>query len=145
MRTLVVLCLAILASGCVSLADRPAEVSARKELRSDGGHVIGYEEILRYGDSSHDGTDGGSARLETAKRLTLFVPLVNERGQIIGYEESARGGGTTFRDLEGRKFGGRYRDLRSGKTLTIVVYAAARGRVKVDEVVALVDLKRLDL
>jgi hypothetical protein len=104
--TMTLLALAFAASGCSVLESKSV---AREDLKNAQGHVIGYKDVMR------DARTG-----EELAQLALFVPRVNTRGEVVGYEERVRGG-SVMRDLNGKKVGGRWNDLRSGKGLVIVV------------------------
>jgi hypothetical protein len=112
-RTTIVLALAFAASGCSVLESKSV---AREDLKNAQGHVIGYKDVMR------DARTG-----EELAQLALFVPRVNSRGDVIGYEERMRGGVAVLRDVNGKRIGGRYLDVRSrgtnpqGGGLTIVV------------------------
>lgn len=110
MKTLIstaaVLTLGLAAGGCAVLDTKSM---AHEELRNAQGHVIGYKDTVR------DQQTG-----EELAQIALFVPRFDDRGRIIGYEERVRGG-TVLHDLNGKKIGGRWFDVRSGKGLTIVV------------------------
>ena len=87
-------------------------------LRNEAGHVIGQKELL---------CDCKSG--ERISRLALFEPRFDERGVLVGYEEKIRGG-VQLRDLNGRRIGTRFADVRSrgnnphSKGLTIIVHGA---------------------
>lgn len=98
-----------LASGCSSVEWK--EMSTQV-LRNEQGHVVGQKELLC------DCRTG-----ERIARLALFEPRFDERGVLVGYEEKVRGG-TVLRDLNGRRIGTRFVDIRSGKGLTIIVRSA---------------------
>lgn len=110
MKTLIstaaVLALGLAAGGCSVLDTKSM---AREELRNAQGHVVGYKDTVR------DQQTG-----EELAQIALFVPRFDDRGRIVGYEERVRGG-TVLHDLNGKKIGGRWFDVRSGKGLTIVV------------------------
>ena len=110
MKTLIstaaVLTLGLAASGCAVLDTKSM---AHEELRNAQGHVVGYKDTVR------DQQTG-----EELAQIALFVPRFDDRGRIVGYEERVRGG-TVLHDLNGKKIGGRWFDVRSGKGLTIVV------------------------
>ena len=102
-------CFAI--GGCSTMSD--FGTSTRKEsLRNDQGHVIGYKDMLR-----NDKTG------EMLAQVMLYTPMRGDNGEIVGYEEQARGG-AVIRDLNGRSIGTRFTDLRSRKSLTIVMRPA---------------------
>ena len=110
MKTLIsavaVIALGLAAGGCSVLETKSM---AHEDLRNAQGHVVGYKDTVR------DQQTG-----EEMSQIALFVPRFNERGKVIGYEERVRGG-SIVRDLNGKKIGGRWNDLRSGKGLVIVV------------------------
>lgn len=97
-RTAIILALGLAAGGCSVIDTKPV---AREDLKNAQGHVVGYKEIMR------DSRTG-----EELAQIALFVPRVGERGEIIGYEERVRGG-AVLRDLNGKRIGGRWADLRS--------------------------------
>jgi hypothetical protein len=98
-------CFAI--GGCTTMSD--LSTSVRKEsLRNDQGHVIGYKDMLR---NERTG--------EILAQVSLYTPMLGENGEIVGYEERTRGGAVIL-DLNGRRIGNRFSDLRSRKSLTIV-------------------------
>lgn len=102
-------CFAI--GGCTTMSD--FGTSTRKEsLRNDQGHVIGYKDILRNEQTG-----------ELLAQVMLYTPVRGDNGEIVGYEEQARGG-AVIRDLNGRGIGTRFTDLRSRKSLTIVMRPA---------------------
>ena len=102
-------CFAI--GGCSTMSD--FGTSTRKEsLRNDQGHVIGYKDMLR-----NDKTG------ELLVQVMLYTPVRGDNGEIVGYEEQARDG-AVIRDLNGRSIGTRFTDLRSRKSLTIVMRPA---------------------
>ena len=109
-------CFAI--GGCSTMSD--FGTSLRKEsLRNDQGHVIGYKDMMR---NERTG--------EVLAQVSLYTPVLGENGEIVGYEEQARDG-TIIRDLNGRSIGGRFSDLRSRKSLTIVFRPADARQVAV--------------
>ena len=99
--TMILLALAFAASGCSVLESKSV---AREDLKNSQGHVIGYKDVMR------DARTG-----EELAQLALFVPRVNTRGEVVGYEERVRGG-SVLRDLNGKKIGGRFVDVRSRGT-----------------------------
>ena len=102
-------CFAI--GGCTTMSD--FGTSTRKEsLRNDQGHVIGYKDMLR-----NDKTG------ELLAQVMLYTPVRGDNGEIVGYEEQTRGG-AVIRDLLGRSIGTKFTDLRSRKSLTIVMRPA---------------------
>ena len=70
-------------------------------LKNDAGHVIGHKERLR------DTKTG-----EEFEQIVEYIPRRNDKGEIVGYEEPVREG-TMLRDVNGRRVGVRYSDLRS--------------------------------
>jgi hypothetical protein len=105
-RTALILALGLAAGGCSMLDTKPV---GREDLRNAQGHVIGYKDMMR------DARTG-----EELAQITLFVPRVGERGEVVGYEERVRGG-SVLHDLNGKRIGGSWHDVRSGKGLVIVV------------------------
>ena len=97
-RITLVLALSLIATGCSVMDTKPV---AREELQNAQGHVIGYKDLMR------DERSG-----EELAQLTLFLPRLGERGEIVGYEERVRGG-TVLRDLNGKRIGARWLDVRS--------------------------------
>ena len=110
-----ILALAALASGCSSVEWKQLSL---QPLRNEQGHVIGQKEMLC------DCRIGG----ERIARLALFEPRFDERGVLVGYEEKIRGG-TVLRDLNGRRIGTRFADMRTrannpnSKGVTIIVHS----------------------
>ena len=102
-------CFAI--GGCTTMSD--FGTSTRKEsLRNDQGHVVGYKDMLR-----NDKTG------EMLAQVMLYTPMRGDNGEIVSYEEQTRGG-AVIRDLNGRSIGTKFTDLRSRKSLTIVMRPA---------------------
>lgn len=126
----IILGLAALASGCSSVEWRQMSL---QPLRNEAGHVIGQKELLC------DCKNG-----ERIARLALFEPRFDERGVLVGYEEKVRGG-TVLRDLNGRRIGTRYADVRSratnpnNKGLTIIVHSAPAAATRATASVTTVD------
>jgi len=106
-RTALIFAVSLAAGGCSVIDTKPV---AREDLKNAQGHVIGYKDLMS------DSRTG-----EELAQLTLFVPRVNERGEVVGYEERVRGG-AVLHDLNGKRIGGRWLDVRSGKGLVIVVH-----------------------
>src|SRR6476659_8981159 len=98
-RTALVVALGLMAGGCTTLE---TQTVAREDLKNAQGHVVGFKELMR------DANTG-----EELAQIALFVPRLGERGEIIGYEERVRGG-SILRDLNGKRIGGGWHDLRSG-------------------------------
>ena len=101
-----VIALGLAAGGCSVLETKSM---AHEDLKNAQGHVVGYKETMRDRETGEEMT-----------QIALFVPRFSDRGRLIGYEERVRGG-SVMRDLNGKKIGGRWNDLRSGKGLVIVV------------------------
>ena len=93
----------LLAGACSSLQEY-RYVGERQMLKNDQGHIIGQKETLR------DPTTG-----EQFEQVTYFTPRRDENGGIVGYEEPLPPG-YVVRDLQGRRVGVRYTDLRSRGT-----------------------------
>jgi hypothetical protein len=77
---------------------------AKEPLRNAQGHVIGYKETLC------DCSKG-----EELARVVLYVPRLSERGTVVAYEERVKGGAVLL-DLNGKRIGNRWVDLRSRGT-----------------------------
>jgi hypothetical protein len=73
-------------------------------IKNEEGHVVGQKELLR------DATTG-----EQYENIVYFTPRKDASGKIIGYEEP-QAPGVVLRDLNGRRVGVRYNDLRSKGT-----------------------------
>lgn len=133
-----VLALALLASGCSSVEWKQMSL---QPLRNEQGHVVGQKEML---------CDCKSG--ERIARLALFEPRFDEQGVLVGYEEKVAGGATVLRDMNGRRIGTRYADVRTrannprSKGLTIIVHgapAATAASVSIKTVDELVNLAGL--
>ena len=124
----VIVALGLAAGGCSMLETQSV---AREDLKNAQGHVVGYKDIVR------DSRTG-----EELAQIALFVPRIGERGEIVGYEERVRGG-AVLRDLNGRRIGGSWHDLRSGKGLVIVVRGKQSDRVAMAEAPSIDDLIHL--
>jgi hypothetical protein len=101
-RTTLILALSLIAAGGCSVIE--TKTVAREDLKNAQGHVIGYKDLMR------DSRTG-----EELAQLTLFVPRLSEAGEIVGYEERVRGG-TVLHDLNGKRIGARWLDVRSRGT-----------------------------
>ncbi len=106
LTTAAILALGFAAGGCSVLDTKPM---AKETLTNAQGHVVGYKETVRDEQTGEEMT-----------QIALFVPRYSERGRLIGYEERVRGG-SILRDLNGKKVGGSWHDVRSGKGLVILV------------------------
>ena len=93
-----------LIGGCSTLSE--FGTVRRDAVRNEQGHVVGYKQVLQ-----------NQATGEVVAQVALFTPMLGHRGEVVGYEESTSGG-AIIRDLEGRKIGGRFTDLRSRGTNT---------------------------
>lgn len=119
-RTITILALGMMAGGCSVLDYKSV---AKEDLKNIQGHVIGLKETL------HDYRSG-----EDMAKIALFVPRI-ERGEIVGYEERMPGGTVLLRDLNGKRIGNRFVDLRSramnpqSKGLTIVFHSKPSERI----------------
>jgi len=133
-RTILVLALGLAAGACTVIETKPV---AREDLRNAQGHVIGYKELMR------DERTG-----EELAQIALFVPRLGERGEIVGYEELVRGG-TVLHDLNGKRIGGRWLDVRSrgtnpqNKGLLIVVRGKESERAAVAQAPSIEELIQL--
>jgi hypothetical protein len=137
-KTALILALGLAAGGCsVMEQSKSSAAVGREDLKNAQGHVVGYKDVIRDGDTGEEIT-----------QISLFVPRV-ETGGIIGYEERVRGG-TVLRDLNGRRIGGRFVDSRSrgtnpqSKGLLIVVRGKQPERLaQAPDIDELVHLARL--
>jgi hypothetical protein len=133
-RTAIILALGLAAGGCSIIETKSV---AREDLKNAQGHVVGYKDVMR------DNRTG-----EELAQIALFVPRVGERGEILGYEERVRGG-SVLRDLNGKRIGGRWNDLRGRSTnpqskgLLIVVHGKQADRLTMAEAPSLDDLIHL--
>jgi len=110
-KRVLILAACVALGGCTTMSDFGA--SMRKEsLRNDQGHVIGYKDMLRNEQTG-----------EVLAQVMLYTPVRGDNGEIVAYEEQSRGG-AVIRDLDGRAIGTKFTDLRSRKSLTIVMRAA---------------------
>ena len=75
-----------------------------ENLKNADGHVVGYVERLC------DCSKG-----EELDRVVLFTPRLSVSGKVVAYEERIKGG-VVLRDLNGKRIGSRYVDLRSRGT-----------------------------
>ena len=123
-------------SGCSTFDIGEFRSAGAQPLRNTAGHVIGHKETLRRNG-------------EKVVRIALYVPRVAE-GKVVGYEERVPGG-AILRNLQGRKVGGRFVDLRSqgsnpgNRGLTIIVHSTpAPGRLAAPDIDELRVLARLD-
>ncbi len=94
----VLLALTLAAGGCSMLEYQKLGMDT---LKNSEGHVIGYKERLcdcRAG--------------EELDRVVLYTPRFGESGSVVAYEERVKGG-AVLRDLNGKRIGSRYVDLRS--------------------------------
>ncbi|HEY3077908.1 MAG TPA: hypothetical protein VGJ74_22260 [Burkholderiales bacterium] len=133
-RTALILALGLAAGGCSMIETKSV---AREDLKNAQGHVVGYKDMMR------DSRTG-----EELAQIALFVPRIGERGEIVGYEERVRGG-SVLRDLNGKRIGGRWTDLRGrgtnpqSKGLLIVVHGKQAERVTMAEAPSIDDLIHL--
>ena len=93
-----ILALALAAGGCAVMDFKPL---GKETLKNADGHVIGYVERL---------CDCGKG--EELDRVVLYTPRLGERGKVVAYEERIKGG-AILRDVNGKRIGTRYVDLRS--------------------------------
>jgi len=135
-----IVALALAAAGCSAVEFKP--LSSKEALRNAQGHVIGHKEVLC-----------DCATGEELARIALYVPRLDERGKVLGYEERIQGGAVLL-DLNGKRIGNRWIDLRSRSTnpnskgITIVflpresdrVASAAAPAPSIDELIHLARL-----
>src|SRR3954468_17925465 len=113
----------VLAAGCTSTA--PVEYkyvgSGRQPIKNVEGHVVGQKEMLRDPETG-----------EQYEHVTYFTPRMDAKGIVVAYEEPLPPG-VVVRDLQGRRVGVRYSDLRSRGTnprndgITVIVNPAKPG------------------
>ena len=135
-NTVLIATLGLAAGGCSVMETTPV---THEELRNAQGHVVGTKEIVR------DARTG-----EELAQIALFIPRLNRQGEVIGYEERVRGG-TVLRDLNGKRIGSRWVDVRGrgtnpqSKGLLIVVYGRndAPSIAPAPEIDELIQLARL--
>jgi hypothetical protein len=101
-RTSSILGLALLASACSTVEYR--YVGGRETIKNEQGHVVGQKEMLRDPETG-----------QQFEQITYYTPRRDEKGAIVGYEEPLPPG-YVVRDLQGRRIGVRYTDLRSRGT-----------------------------
>jgi len=100
-----ILALGLLAAACSTAPVEYKYVGPGRELlKNADGHVVGQKEMLR------DATTG-----EMYENIVYFTPRKDDSGKIVGYEEPMAPG-VVLRDLNGRRVGVRYSDLRSRGT-----------------------------
>jgi hypothetical protein len=99
-----IIALGLLASACAAPVEYKYAGAGRELIKNDQGHIVGTKELLR------DATTG-----EQYENIVYFTPRRDASGKIIGYEEPLAPG-VVLRDLEGRRVGVRYGDLRSRGT-----------------------------
>jgi hypothetical protein len=132
--TTILLALGLATSGC-SLLDYKSV--SREDLTNTQGHVIGQKETL------FDHRSG-----EQVAKIALFVPRI-ERGEVVGYEERVAGGTVLLRDLNGKRIGNRWNDLRSrsmnagNKGITIVFHSRPSERTTMAAAPSIDDLMHL--
>ena len=96
--------LIFLATACATPVEYRYARGGPELIKNEDGHVVGQKEMLR------DATTG-----EMYENIVYFTPRKDENGKIIGYEEPLAPG-VVLRDLNGRRVGVRYSDLRSKGT-----------------------------
>ena len=93
----------------------------QEPLKNAQGHVIGHREKLILSGEELD-------------RVVLYTPRLGERGNVVAYEERVKSG-VVLRDLNGKRIGNRFVDLRSRGTnarnsgLTVVFLPAEGERL----------------
>ena len=132
--TTMILALGLVASGC-SVMDYKSV--SREDLKNTQGHVIGQKETL------HDFRTG-----EDVAKIALFVPRV-DRGEVVGYEERVGGGLVVLRNLDGKRIGNRFADLRGrslnpqSRGITVVFYSKPSERTTMAAAPSIDDLMHL--
>ncbi len=100
-----ILVLGLLAAACSTAPVEYKYVGPGRELiKNADGHVVGQKEMLRDADTG-----------EQFEHVTYFTPRKDASGKVIGYEEPLPPG-VVVRDLQGKRIGVRYSDLRSRGT-----------------------------
>lgn len=94
----------LLLSACAAPVEYRYARGGPELIKNEDGHVIGQKEMLR------DAASG-----EQYENIIYFTPRRDESGKIVGYEEPMAPG-VVLRDLNGRRVGVRYNDLRSRGT-----------------------------
>ena len=95
----ILLALSLGAGGCSIMDYKP--LGSSEVIKNAQGHVIGYRERVCDCD-----------RGEELDRVVLFTPKLGERGKVVAYEERVKGG-AVLRDVNGKRIGNRFTDLRS--------------------------------
>lgn len=132
MKMIGLLAVTLVASGCSMLEFKPL---GKETLKNAQGHTIGYRERLC------DCKAG-----EELDRISLFTPRYSERGTVVAYEEKIKGGVVLW-DLNGKRVGSRYVDLRSrgsnarNSGLTIVFVPREAERLAAQEQIAQVTIE----
>lgn len=133
-RILIALALGLVAGGCSTLDYKTV---AREDLKNVQRHVIGYKEMVR------DARTG-----EEVTQISLFVPRLDSRDTIVGYEERVRDG-AILHDLDGKRVGTRWTDVRSrannpqSKGLLIIVRGKQTERAPVAKAPSIDELMSL--
>jgi len=78
--------------------------SGRELIKNADGHVVGQKEMLRNAETG-----------DQYEHVTYFTPRRDAAGKVVGYEEP-QPPGVVVRDLQGKRIGVRYSDLRSRGT-----------------------------
>jgi hypothetical protein len=137
MKPALILALGLAAGGCSITEYKSTAAVGREDLKNMQGHVVGYKDVVRNGETG-----------EEIAQIALFVPRVGERGEIVGYEERVRGG-SVLRDVNGKRIGGRWLDVRSrasnpqSRGLTIVVHGKNSERITTAQAPNIDDLMHL--
>jgi hypothetical protein len=132
-QAITLLVISAAASGCSLLEFKPL---GKETLKNSQGHVIGYRERLC-----------DCAAGEELDRVILFTPKYSESGSLVAYEERIKGGVVLW-DLNGKRIGSRYVDLRSRGTnarnsgLTIVFRSNAEAERLAVAQVTIEDIKQ---
>lgn len=98
-----------------------------QQMKNSDGHVVGYKQMMRNKQTG-----------EVLAQVRLFTPIRNDNGELIGYEEHSNEG-AIIRDLDGRRIGVRFNDLRSRSTnmrskgVTLIFGSLDSRRVVTDE------------
>ena len=113
MRSIVV---ALAVSFLTACAGTPPREHATTPIRDAEGHVVGHKEMK----------DGREV-------ITQYTPRFDKSGALVAFEEPTRDG-VVIRNLDGKRIGVRYNDLRSrgsnpgSEGVSIVMPSASQGK-----------------
>ena len=99
-----ILAVGLLAAACRTPVEYKYVGPGRELIKNADGHVVGQKEMLLDADTG-----------EQYEHIVYFTPRRDASGKVVGYEEPLPPG-VVVRDLQGRRVGVRYNDLRSRGT-----------------------------